>query len=48
MRSLILHVNKLIRNVFFRSDVSKTTKKTGFFRDGDKHVELCLDVGQSS
>ena len=35
-------------NVFFcRPDVRKTTKKTGFSRDGEKHIELCLDASQS-
>ena len=28
------------------SDDEKTTKRTGFGRDGEKHVELCLDAGQ--
>ena len=35
-------------NVFFcRLDLRKTTKRTGFGRDGEKHVELCLDASQS-
>ena len=29
-----------------RTDVRKTTKRTGFGRDGEKHVELCIDAGQ--
>ena len=32
---------------FCRPDVRKTTKRTGFGRDGEKHVELCLDAVQS-
>ena len=32
---------------FCRPDVRKTTKRTGFGRDGEKHVELCLDASQS-
>ena len=27
--------------------IRKTTKRTGIGRDGEKHVELCLDAGQS-
>ena len=35
-------------NVFFcRPDVRKTTKRNDFGRDGEKHVELCLDASQS-
>ena len=33
--------------MFLSPDVEKTTKRTGFGRDGEKHVELCLDAGQS-
>ena len=33
--------------MFFRPDYRKTTKRTGFKRDGEKHVELSLDAGQS-
>ena len=32
---------------FCRPDVRKTTKRTGFGRDGEKHVEPCLDASQS-
>ena len=32
---------------FCRPDVRKTTERTGFGRDGEKHAELCLDAGQS-
>ena len=33
---------------FLSTRCKKTTKRTGFGRDGEKHVELCLDAGQSS
>ena len=32
---------------FYRPDVRKTTERTGSDRDGEKHVELCLDASQS-
>ena len=53
MSSLILHVSLSVlvetgeQYCFCRPDVRKTTKRTGFGRDGEKHVELCLNVGQS-
>ena len=53
MSSLFLHIIKLIRvflskpETVIRPDVRKTTKRTGFGRDGEKHVELCLDASQS-
>ena len=33
--------------MFCRHDARKTTKRTGFVRDGEKHLELCLDASQS-
>ena len=55
MSSLFLHIIKLIRAfrlkpetvTFCRPDVRKTTKRTGYGRNGEKHVELCLDASQS-
>ena len=56
MSSQFLHLIKIILsvlteagniNVFGRPDVRKTTKRTGFGRDGEKHVEPNLDAGQS-
>ena len=57
MRSLFLHVIKLIwafqskpenSDVFVDPMLERPPKELDFFRDGEKHVELCLDVGHSS
>ena len=55
MSSLFWHVIKLIwvfrpkpkAVTFLSTEVRKITKRTGFGRDGEKHVELCLDASQS-
>ena len=34
-------------NVFVDPMLKRTTHRTGFGRDGEKHVKLCLDASQS-